>query len=369
MEIPLFVEEEVLTSESVSPKPSRSAASLIIVNYNGRGYLERCLQSLFRSLQAGDQVILVDNASADGSADGLEERYPDIEVLRSPKNLGFAAGCNLGASLARGEYLVFLNPDTVVEPGWLEPLVAALQSDPWIGLATPKILLLAQPDRINTAGNDIHLTGLTLCRGAGLDRGALSEPAELSAVSGAAFIIRRQLFEALGGFDPDFFMYMEDTDLSWRARLSGYRCLYVPDSLVYHDYTLRFRPNKTFYQERNRYQMLLKNLRWRSLLVLFPALLLAELVTWGFVITKEPLQWRDKLKAYAWVCTHWGKIMEKRKNTQALRAAKDADLLRHHTTHLDFEQTGDSLVTKGAHYIFNPLYYLLFHLVISLLDD
>ena len=156
---------------------------------------------------------------------------------------------NVGVRSSSGNYLAFLNPDTVVEPGWLDALIAALEADPRAGLATAKILLLDDPARINTCGCDVHYTGLTLCRGMGMGRSALTDPVDVSAVSGAAFVIRRDLFEALSGFDAAYFLYMEDTDLSWRARLAGYSCLYVPTSFVYHDYSLRFGPKKAFYEE------------------------------------------------------------------------------------------------------------------------
>ena len=189
-------------------------ASVIIVSYNSREDLKRCLPSLLPSLGAQDEVIVVDNASSDGSAGWLAQSYPQIHLVNSPDNLGFAGGNNLGAHYANGRYLAFLNPDTVVEPGWLEALIAALESHPEAGLATSKILLLSDPERINTCGNDVHISGITLCRGMGLLRQSFSSQEEVSAASGAAFVIRKDVFEALDGFDERFFMYMEDTDLS-----------------------------------------------------------------------------------------------------------------------------------------------------------
>jgi len=268
-----------------SPQSARSAgaapagmwpapcASVIIVNYNGDATLERCLRSL--CADGGDyELIVVDNASTDGSADMVERDFAQVRLIRADANIGFGEGNNLGVRAATGQFLAFLNPDTVVEPGWLAALIAPLEADPLIGLTTARVLLLDDPQRINTCGNEMHYTGLTLCRGMGAKRGALAEPADVDAVSGAAFAIRRDLYEALGGFDGSFFLYMEDADLSLRARLAGYRCRYVPAAVVYHAYTLRFGPRKTYYQERNRYLMLLKGMRWPTLLALLPALLL-----------------------------------------------------------------------------------------------
>jgi GT2 family glycosyltransferase len=334
-------------------------ASVIIVNYNGAAYLENCLESLQRGLPPECEIILVDNASTDGSLRLVQERFPRVRLLHSNHNLGFAGGNNFGAQLARGRYLVFLNPDTLVEPGWLEALLWPLEEDLQVGLTTARIVLMSDPATINTCGNQIHLSGLTLCRGAGTPRELWDAPAQVSAVSGAAFAIRRDLFVDIGGFDSDFFLYMEDTDLSWRARLAGYTCLYVPGAVVRHDYHLRFGPHKTFYQERNRYLMLLKNLRWSTLVLLAPSLLLAEVVTWGYVLSRQRDQWPDKLRAYAWIVRHWGQVLAKRRKTQALRARHDAELLTQHTHHLEYEQTGEGPAAHLAHSFFDPLFFAL----------
>ena len=221
--------------------------------------------------------------------------------------------------------------------------MSALQTEPHAGLATSQLRLLGSPDRINTCGNEVHCTGLTLCRGMGMDTRAFAQPCEVTAVSGAAFAMRRDLFERLGGFDDTFFLYVEDTDLSWRARLAGYRCLYVPSSVVYHDYDLSFGPYKTYYQERNRYLMLLKSLRWPTVLALLPALILAEVVTWAFVLLRERQRAANKLHVYAWLWKHRREIVESRQRTQALRRVRDRSLLAPSTYRLAYEQTGEGL--------------------------
>lgn len=342
-------------------------ASVIIVNYNGREYLGRCLSSLLGEDRQDYEVILVDNASTDGSAEYVEQAFPEVMVIRNEANRGFGQGNNVGTQWARGTYLAFLNPDTVVEPGWLEALIDALEADPQAGLATSKILLLADPGRINTCGNEIHCTGLTLCRGMGMGRNAFANLAEVGAVSGAAFAMRKDVFEALGGFDEAFFLYMEDTDLSWRAGVAGYKCLYVPRSVVHHDYSLRFGPRKTFYQERNRYLLLLKSLRWRTLLVLLPALLLGEVVTWGFVLLREGQRLANKLQAYAWIMKHWDRVMQSRRRTQALRRVRDRDLIARTTYRLAFEQTGGGVIARWAHLVFDPLFFALHRLALMLI--
>ena len=347
-------------------RPTAVRASVVVVSYNGRGDLERCLRSL---LDAGDQdveVIVVDNASSDGSAEFVARAFPDVRLIRNRVNRGFGAACNLGAGLARGAYLAFLNPDTVVESGWLDELTRALEETPDAALATSKVLLLDAPDRINAAGNDSHFTGVTLCRGAGQPRWRFDEREEVSAVSGAAFALRRSVFAALGGFDESFFLYLEDTDLSWRARLAGYRCLYVPSSIVYHAYVLHFGPRKTFDQERNRYRMLLKTLRWRTFLVLAPSLLLAELVTWGFVLLADRRHLTNKLSAYAWIVEHWSEIRDARRHTQAMRRRSDRELIAGSGASVDFAQAHPGFVARSTGRALNPVFHGLHRLALAL---
>lgn len=181
---------------------------------------------------------------------------------------------------------------------------------------------------------------------------------EVDAVSGAVFAMRRTLFAALGGFDSSFFLYMEDTDLSLRARLAGYRCFYTPASVVARDYRLRVGPQKMYYQERNRYLMLLKTLRWRSLAALLPALLLAELLAWGFVLLRDRANAANKLRAYHWVAHNWRAIMQSRQHTQAGRRCSDRALLASCAYQLDFRQTGAGGAALLAAALFNPLFAL-----------
>ncbi|HEY2932994.1 MAG TPA: glycosyltransferase family 2 protein [Acidobacteriota bacterium] len=339
-------------------------ACIIIVNYNGGQALPECLRSVLKTLRPGDALIVVDNASTDGSAEAVRRDFPNVTMVCSDRNLGFAAGNNLGATRASTSHLIFLNPDTTVTRGWLESLVSPLQSGSVTGLATSKILLSDQPDRINTCGNSVHISGLTLCRGLGQGRSSFEHPEEVPAVSGASFAISRALFEELGGFDEDFFLYMEDTDLSLRARLAGWSCLLVPDSEVLHHYSFRLGPLKIFYQERNRYLMLLKIFKWRSLIALLPALMLAEIVTWGYsVMNRRSL---EKVKAYYWIFSHWQLVLSKRRGAQRLRKSSDRQLLLSLGTSLDFAQASGGWPAKTAALVLNPLFRLARALVAAL---
>jgi GT2 family glycosyltransferase len=316
---------EALAADVISVRPT---ASIVIVTYNGMAYLPACLRSVCDELLDADEVIVVDNRSTDGSPQLVRQSFPAMQVVDNQENHGFAAACNQGARLARGDVLVFLNQDTEVQPGWLWGLIEALVFQRSTGLTTSKHLLMALPDKINLCGQELHYTGLSFARGFMEDCQRHSEPAWVGAVSGASFAIRRDLWEQLGGFDEGLFMYYEETDLCWRARLAGYRCQYRPDSVLYHDY----RPGqhsyaRLYYSKRNRIILLLKHWRWATLLLLLPALLTAEILDLGQSALIAPYGLRAKLKAYGWLATHFSQIMAARREVQRMRTARDWELL------------------------------------------
>jgi GT2 family glycosyltransferase len=327
-------------------------SSLIIVSHNNREDLAKGLPGILNSLSQNDEIILVDNASDDGSPEFVRQRFPEVHLIKSNINIGFGGANNLGARDARGEYLAFLNPDTQVDPGWLDSLIKKLQSDPQLGMVTSKILLMDDPQKINACGNDIHLSGLTLCRGMGKNVDEYLEPEEVAAISGAAFAMRRKLFVKLRGFDREFFLYMEDTDLSLRVRLTGLRILYVPESIVWHAYRLRFGPKKVYYQERNRSLMLLKVLRWRTLLVMLPVFFWVEIITWGFVVLRDKGRIGNIFHAYGWILSHWKDTLALRKSIRLTRRVSDRLLLSTVSSQIDF---GQVQTVWGMRFVFSFL--------------
>jgi GT2 family glycosyltransferase len=227
-------------------------------------------------------------------------------------------------------------------------------------MVTAKILLADGSRRINTCGNTMHLSGISMCRGYGLLENAMQAQGLVDGISGAAFAMRQDVYNKIGGFDDIFFMYMEDTDISRRVRMLGLQCWYTPLSLVYHNYTLRFTPRKVFYQERNRYLMLFKTMRWGTLLALLPTLLLTEVITWGFVLLKDRSRIHNKIEAYAWMIRHWSEIRARRRQVQSLRQISDRHLLRSASIRLDFEQVDQGLVgLRLAQLVFTPLFGVL----------
>jgi len=275
--------------------------SVVVVTYNNRDDIDACL----RSLRDADEceLIVVDNLSTDGTLDHVREHYPTVHAVSAGRNGGFGAGVNYGARLATGTYLAVVNPDAVVQHGWLHPLIDTLETYPRAGLVTPTVLLMGTNDRVNACGNDVHLTGLTFCAGLNQPAPPVETPAQpVAAISGAAFALRRALWEECGGFDERFFMYLEDTDLSLRVRRMGYEVLHAPASRVWHRYEVRVSAAKLYHLERNRLLMLRTNLSTRTLLLLSPALLLTEALTWAFCVQHGTNYVRAKWRSY---CRVW----------------------------------------------------------------
>lgn len=209
--------------------------SVIVLTYNGRAWLEPCLSAL--AAQAGAppfEILLVDNASTDGSTGLVGARFPSVRIIKNERNLGFAAGNNAGARTAVGEILAFLNNDTVPAPDWLARLHAAITDAPDRSLVTSRIVFLNRPEILDSAGDGYLLAGGAFKHGHGAYTSGFTSSREVFGACGAAFAIRRELFERLGGFDEDFFMVYEDVDLSYRARLAGHRCWYAADAVVGH---------------------------------------------------------------------------------------------------------------------------------------
>lgn len=344
-------------------------ASVIVVGYNSRRFLDVCFSALTRQAYPGDyEILFVDNASEDGSADYVRSHFPTVRVIETGENRGYAGGNNVGARVACGEMLAFINPDTRAEPGWLTELIRPLLLDPAIGLTTSKIVLMDRPHLINTCGNDLTLAGIATCHRAGEVAELVVTDEDVTAVSGAAFAIPADLFRHLGGFDERFWMYLEDTDLSWRARLAGYRCRLAARSVVAHHYTLTLSPEKTRILERNRYQMLAKNLSGWMMLALVPTLLIGELVTWGWAAMRGPRHLWAKLLAMLWVLGHMLELCPVRHATQALRRIPDGPILRQHLPAPPIAAVATGLAARVAAWVIVPLAVTVGMLALGLMD-
>jgi GT2 family glycosyltransferase len=212
--------------------------SVIIVNHNRKDLLRNCLHSLLQQHGIAFEIVVVDNGSQDGSAEMIKREFPGcaipIQVIRNQDNRGFCAANNQGIAKARGEFLALLNNDAEAEPGWLATLRQAFQQ-PDVGMAASKILVYDDPSRIDKVGHVIYLDGQNRGRGFGeTDHGQYDRIEEVLWPDGCAAMYRRAMIEEIGGFDEDFFAYADDAELGLRARIAGWRCLYMPGAVVRH---------------------------------------------------------------------------------------------------------------------------------------
>jgi GT2 family glycosyltransferase len=259
----------------------------------------------------------------------LAAEHDSLRLLRSPTNRGYAGAVNLGLAEAEGEYLAVLNMDVAVSPGWLDPLTALLESNPAAGVACPLILLESDTDLINAAGQDLNKTGLGFNRWLNeASARAGTTPFEVDGLHGAAFVIRKDLLERLGGWDESGFLYFEDVELSWLLRIAGAEIWCVPGSTVTHDYHLSMFPHKLFLLERNRWKMLLSDLRPGTRLAISPLLALTELMMWGYCLLRGPKFLRAKGRSYGWVRANRAQIVRRREQVASVRERSDREVLR-----------------------------------------
>lgn len=237
-------------------------ASVVIVNYDGARLLTSCLRAVARQAAASYEIIVVDNGSSDGSRELVRREFPDVSLVALERNTGFAAGNNVGCARARGRFLAFLNNDAEPDADWLARSITALNADPGAALATARVVYAHDPAILDSAGDGWTMWGGGFKRGHGQPVESAREAREVFAACGAACVIRRDVFERIGGFDEDFFLSHEDIDLSYRVQLLGYRCLYVADAVVRHAVSAtlgRVSARAVFYGQRNLEWVYLKN--------------------------------------------------------------------------------------------------------------
>jgi GT2 family glycosyltransferase len=338
---------------------------VVVLTYNSRAIIADCLRSALAQTYPSYDVMVVDNGSSDGTPELVQEAFPEVRLVRSSVNGGYGAGNNLGAAASSGEILAFLNPDAVAEPTWLAGLIDAMLRT-GRQIATSKIVLRADPARLNTAGKHYHFLGLSYCRGWNEPRNSYSREEITPGVSGAAFAITRALFERLGGFDETLFMYHDDVDLSLRALLLREPSLYVPGSVVAHDYELRLSPQKWMWVESNRLVVLLKSYRAATLLVLLPGLLLVEALTLAHLALRGPRFLRAKLASYGWLMRHWTAVMRNRREVQAGRRLGDRELLAALDVAVPYATVQPGRLGAFAAFVLDPLFATSRRLALSM---
>ena len=257
---------------------SQPSVSIIVLNWNGRPYLAECLESLrSQSYDGPHQVVLVDNGSQDGSADLVASSFPEVRLIRSPVNLGFAAGNNLAARQLDTDLLAFLNNDTRTDPRWLDELVRSVTEASDVACAGGRILSW-DGRTVDFIGGGATLTGLGIQFGYGQPASVDAPAGDILFACGGSMIVKRDPYLQVGGLDDDYFLFYEDVDLGWRFWLAGYRVRYAPGAIMYHRHhggTRRFEDERlAVLYERNALYTIYKNYDDRHLAAVLPAALL-----------------------------------------------------------------------------------------------
>jgi GT2 family glycosyltransferase len=288
--------------------------SVIIVNFNGMRFLEPCLSSLTTQSFKNFEIILVDNHSSDGSAEYIREYFSSVTLIETGKNLGFAGGTNTGIRASHGDFILTLNTDTITDPHLIENLVRPMESDSRLGMCASKMLF---PDgRINSTGICISRSGAAWDRGIfEQDSGQFDTEQEVFGPCAGAALYRRAMLDEIGLFDEDFFIFMEDVDLAFRARLAGWKCIYIPTARVIHlmGGTAGINTDLTvFYGNRNLLWNAIKNFPTWTLLKSFPWIIGRNCVDIPYYLSKG--KGRVILKAKASAFAGITRMIRKRKS-------------------------------------------------------
>jgi GT2 family glycosyltransferase len=300
--------------------------SVVIPNFNGKGYLEGCLSSLATQTYRNFEVIVVDNGSSDGSVEYLETSFPWVRVAKIKENKGFAGGANEGIKQARGEYILTLNNDTLADRRFLECLIKPMEMDTSVGMCASKMILLN--DKIDSTGIRISLSGAAYDRGfSNEDHGQYDFQEEVFGPCAGAALYRKKMLDKTGSFDEDFHLFMEDVDLAFRARLAGWKCIYVPEAKVHHFHggTAGFRSDIcVYYGNRNIIWYVLKDYPLRLLIFCLPWIILRNLV----VIPYYALKGKGRVILASKLDALQGIPLMLKKRGDVHRIASDWDMLR-----------------------------------------
>jgi GT2 family glycosyltransferase len=316
--------------------------SVIIPHLRGE-ILSSCLASVYAHTKGFPmEVIVIDDGNgADGSVARAQKRFPAVQVASTTGRRGYGTCCNVGFTLCKGRYVVFLNNDVEVTAGWLEPLLSAAESDASVAICQPKMLSMADRSRFDLgggAGGELDYFGYPFSRGTLLyktekDAGQYDSASDIFWANGAAMFARADALRRIGLFDEEYYMQIEEIDLCWRAHMKGYRVRSVPQSVIYHHggWTLPFGSlEKQYLSHRNSLILLLKNLSLPRLLVIAPVRLVFELLIclYGLFVLR---QWRRSvgiLFGVCWILFHPFAILRRRKQAQSNRSQSDGRVFR-----------------------------------------
>jgi hypothetical protein len=314
--------------------------SIIIPHWNGIDVLSECIDSLKQSTYQDKEIIIVDNASSDGSQAWIKEHHPDIILVENDKNYGYAGGCNRGVPLANGNWLLFLNNDTIQETDWLNHLTDRVNESEEIAAVQPKIRNYYERnlfDYAGGAGGHMDLLCFPFTKGRIFleqekDTGQYDSRADIFWSSGTAIMVRKEDFIIAGGFDETFFAHQEEIDLCWRLQLMGKKIVFEPKSTVYHKNAVSLPMHsfqKNYLNHRNSFFMLLTNYNLPLTLYFIPIRLALEFVAVLYALVKWDLRHFGAIfKSFFWLVSHPLTILKKRRSVRKIRVLNDREILR-----------------------------------------
>ena len=302
--------------------------SVIVLNYNAGELLLNCIESIKKSVYKNLEIIVVDNISTDKSQKACKEKYPDIKLIQNDENFGYCEGNNIGIREAKGDYIIILNPDTIVESSWIEELISAYNKF-GDGLYQPKFFSLDEKLVLQSTGNMLHIFGFGFAR----DKGKISEEKmeaieKINYASGTCLFTSKAVIDKVGLLDPFLFLYHDDLDLGWRAAQMGIDSFYVPKSIIYHaeSYALKWSAKKFYWLERNRKYCLLIHYSKETYAKMRLSLFLVDLCVWLFYLSKGFLG--AKIKAELDIFRNRKTIKIRHKQLEKIKIISDKELIK-----------------------------------------
>ena len=314
--------------------------SIIIPHWNGIDVLSECLDSLKQTSYDSFEIIVSDNASSDGSQDWIRKNHPEVILLENNQNYGYAGGCNLGADVAKGDLLLFLNNDTIQDPNWLQPLVGRMKSDSSIAAIQPKILNYYNREIFDYAGGSgghLDLFCFPFARGRIFldqekDTGQYNDAQQCFWASGTAIMVRKDAFISAGKFEEIFFAHMEEIDLCWRFHAMGFQVWAEPASIVYHKNAVSlpmYSHRKYYLNHRNSLLMLFGNFSAPVTFYVGFIRLMLEFVALGYALVKLDMNHvTGILRSLGWILFHPIVLLKKRSRFTKIRVLRDGDIMK-----------------------------------------
>ena len=315
----------------------KNMISIIVLNYNGKKWLKKCLDSLCAQTYKNFEIIFVDNASSDNSIEFVENNYKDdrIKIIKSDKNLGFAGGNNLGFQYVKGEYILLLNNDTWAQENYLEKFIKAFQEIPNAASIQSKMILMDSIEKLDGCGSYWSDSSFLYHYGFGKNQSLekYNKTMQFFSNKGASIMIRKDVIDQIGLFDEDFWCYYEDTDFCHHAWLAGYECWYYPEAVMYHagsGTTITLQNSYIqFHNFKNKLLSFLKNFEVWTLIKILPVYLILNIALSLFWLFQG--KWRHFLALYQaiwWNILHFRQTMKKRRVVQSFRKKKDAEIFK-----------------------------------------